>query len=401
MTDAILTLNAGSSSLKFATFLAGRSGLVRHRAGQVEGIGGAPHLVARDADGKTLAERRWPEGEARTHEDFLRELLPMVETQLGSGRVAGVGHRIVHGGERFTDPVRVTPEVMTELAALVPLAPLHEPHNLAPIRAVAAARPGLPQVACFDTAFHHGLPPVAARFALPRALTASGIRRYGFHGLSYEYLAGALRDRAPALASGRVVLAHLGNGASLCALRAGRSVDTTMSFTALDGLVMGTRSGSIDPGVILYLLRQRGMSADGVEALLYKQSGLLGVSGLASDMRRLLASEEAASREAVALFCYRAACQAAGLAVALDGIDGMVFAGGIGEHAPEVRSLICGHLGWLGVRLDAARNRAGQGRISADDSGVAIWVIPTDEEIVIARHSAQVLGISVTEETTT
>lgn len=394
MADAILTLNAGSSSLKFALFRLAEGGPVAHGAGQVEGIGGTPHLVARDAAGKRVAERRWGAGESQTDEGVLRVLLPLVDEQLGADRLAGVGHRVVHGGERFTEPVRVTPDVLRDLEALVPLAPLHEPHNLAPIRAMSAARPGLPQVACFDTAFHRTLPPVARRFALPRALSESGIRRYGFHGLSYEYLAGTLRARAPSLAAGRVVLAHLGNGASLCALLDGRSVGTTMGFTALDGLVMGTRSGAIDPGVILYLMQTRGMGSDEVTTLLYKQSGLLGVSGVSGDMRALLASHEPAAAEAVALFCYRAAVETAGMAVALGGIDGIVFSGGIGEHVPEVRSAICAHLAWLGAALDGDRNRAGEGRISAEHSRVAVWVVPTDEEVVIARHTARLLAAS-------
>ncbi len=392
MTGAILAINAGSSSLKFALYTGHDGQLVRRGKGEIEGIGGAAHLVARDETGAVLAERRWEQGQGGTHEDFLRALFDVVDRDLGADQLVGVGHRVVHGGERFTDPVLVTPETLRAMEALIPLAPLHQPHNLAPIRAIEAARPGLAQVACFDTAFHHAMPAVAARFALPHALTESGIRRYGFHGLSYEYLAGALRAQAPALARGRVVLAHLGNGASLCALRDGRSVDTTMSFTALDGLVMGTRPGTLDPGVILYLLRERGMSAAAIEDLLYHRSGLQGVSGIASDMRALTASPDSRARGAVALFCYRAACQAGALAVALGGLDGLVFSAGIGEHAPEVRAGICAHLEWLGVQLDPTRNAAGAGRISADDSRVEAWVIPTDEEGVIARHTARLLN---------
>ncbi len=392
MTGAILAVNAGSSSLKFALYADQDGGLVRRGKGEVEGIGGAAHLVARDEAGRVLAERRWGQGQGGTHEDFLRALFDVVDGELGADQLVGVGNRVVHGGERFTDPVLVTPETLRAMEALIPLAPLHQPHNLAPIRAMQATRPGLPQVACFDTAFHHAMPTVAAHFALPRALTESGIRRYGFHGLSYEYLAGALRERAPALAAGRVVVAHLGNGASLCALRDGRSVDTTMSFTALDGLVMGTRPGTVDPGVLLYLLRERGMSAEAVEDLLYHQSGLQGVSGIASDMRSLTANSDARAQEAVALFCYRAACQAGALAVALGGLDGLVFSAGIGEHAPEVRAGICAHLEWLGLQLDPARNAAGEDCISEDGSRVQAWVIPTDEEGVIARHTARLVN---------
>ena len=392
MAGAILAVNAGSSSLKFALYADEAGRLTRRGRGEVEGIGGAAHLVARDEAGGVLAERRWEAGSGGTHEDFLRELFAIVDRALDADQLAGVGHRVVHGGESLVEPALVTPEAMWAMEALIPLAPLHQPHNLAPIRAVEAMRPGLAQVACFDTAFHHILPPSAARFALPRALTETGIRRYGFHGLSYEYLAGALRDRAPTLAAGRVVVAHLGNGASLCALRAGQSVDTTMSFTALDGLVMGTRPGALDPGVLLYLMQERGMDAAALEDLLYHRSGLLGVSGVSSDMRALTASDDPHAREAVALFCYRAACQAGALVVALGGLDGIVFSGGIGEHAPAVRAGISEHLRWLGLRLDGARNAGGDGRISADGSAVEAWVLPTDEEGVIARHTARLLG---------
>jgi acetate kinase len=391
--DAILTLNAGSSSLKFAAYLRGADGLALHSKGQVEGIGTAPHLIARDAGGKVLAEQRWSEGERQTHEDFLAKFLGAVEPYLGDARLVGVGHRIVHGGTRFIEPVRVTPEVMESLEALVPLAPLHQPHNLAAIRAVAKLRPGLAQIACFDTAFHHGRADLTTRIPLPRALAdEAAIRRYGFHGISYEYLAGALRERAPELARGRVIAAHLGNGASLCAMRDGSSVDTTMGFTALDGLVMGTRPGALDPGVVLYLMQQRGMSAAEVETLLYKQSGLLGVSGISSDMRALTTSDDPRAREAVALFCFRAAWQAGGLAVSLGGLDGVVFSAGIGEHAPEVRASICAHLAWLGIELDEPANRAGRERISTEASRVQVWVIPTDEEVVIARAAARLLA---------
>lgn len=391
--DAILTLNAGSSSLKFGVYLRGAGDLALHSKGQVEGIGTAPHLIARDAGGKVLAEQRWGEDERQTHEDFLGKFLGAVEPYLGDAQLVGVGHRIVHGGTRFTAPVRVTQEVMDALEALVPLAPLHQPHNLAAIRAVAKLRPGLAQVACFDTAFHHARADLTTRVALPRALAdEAGIRRYGFHGISYEYLAGALCERAPDLARGRVIAAHLGNGASLCAMRDGRSIDTTMGFTALDGLVMGTRPGALDPGVVLYLMQQRGMSAAEVETLLYKQSGLLGVSGISSDMRALTASDDPRAREAVALFCFRAAWQAGGLAVSLGGLDGLVFSAGIGEHAPEIRAGICAHLAWLGVALDEDANRAGRERISAEGSRVQVWVIPTDEEAVIARNTARLLG---------
>ncbi len=391
MADAILTLNAGSSSLKFAVYVHGSGGLTPHAKGQVEGIGGSPHLIARDAEGKVTAERRWANGDGQTHEDFLNQILGMVEPTLGADRLVGVGHRVVHGGERFSEPVRITPTILQALDALVPLAPLHQPHNLAPIRALEAVRPGLAQVACFDTAFHHDMPEVAQSIALPRDLTRGGIRRYGFHGISYEYLTGRLREIAPDLAEGRTILAHLGNGASLCAIRDGRSVDTTMSFSALDGLVMGTRCGALDPGILLYLMQERKMSAAEIAHVLYTKSGLLGVSGISSDMRELETNDDPPAREAVALFCYRAASQLAGLVVSLGGLDGLVFSAGIGEHSAEIRARICAHLAWLGVRLDEARNRADASRINAEDSAVQVWMVPTDEEAMIARHTTMVL----------
>ena len=389
----LLTVNAGSSSIKFSLYsiAATPDGLDPVLGGAIEGIGSAPHLAMRDAAGVVLAERRWPEGAARTHEDLLGGLLDLLAHQHGADALVAVGHRVVHGGADFAAPALVTAALLDALAALAPLAPLHQPHNLAPIRALAAMRPELPQVACFDTGFHRTMPALATRFALPREITAAGVRRYGFHGLSYEWIARRLRVLAPALAAGRVITAHLGNGASLCAMRDGQSVETSMGFTALDGLVMGTRCGSLDPGVVLYLAQQRGMSAAAIEDLLYHRSGLLGVSGLASDMRTLLASDAPAAREAVELFAYRAAREAAALAGALGGLDGFVFTAGIGEHAAPVRALIAARLGWLGVSLDPAANAAGQGRISAPASAVQVWVVPTDEEAMIAHHTLTVI----------
>ena len=304
--DAILALNAGSSSVKFALFgqsTGDRPELTSH--GVVEGIGGSPHFLARDPHGASLAERRFPKD--TQDQALLDALLGFVADHLGGDRLGAVGHRVVHGGTAFDRPVRVTDTVLATLDALTPLAPLHQPHNLAPIRAIAASRPNLPQVACFDTAFHHGMPVLATRFALPRELTEAGILRYGFHGLSYEFIARRLRALAPELAKGRVIAAHLGNGASLCAMAGGHSVDTTMGFTALDGLMMGTRPGSLDPGAVLHLIGQRGMTAAAVEDLLYHRSGLLGVSGLSNDMRALLASPDPRAREAVDLFVFRIA----------------------------------------------------------------------------------------------
>ncbi|HEY1878347.1 MAG TPA: acetate/propionate family kinase, partial [Caulobacteraceae bacterium] len=307
--------------------------------------------------------------------------------------VSGVGHRVVHGGAKYAAPVRVDSQVLASLAELAPLAPLHQPHNLAPIKAIAEAAPHIPQVACFDTAFHHGQPHLAQAFALPRKYTEAGVRRYGFHGLSYEFVATRLTDVAPELAPARVVVAHLGNGASLCAMRGGRSLATTMGFTAVDGLMMGTRCGAIDPGVLVYLMDSYGMDARAIEDLIYRRSGLLGVSGISPDMRELRASSDPAAAEAIELFVYRIVREIGSLAAALGGLDGLVFTGGIGEHDPEIRAEVAAGCRWLGVELDAARNETGAGRISAETSAVSAWVIPTDEEKMIARHTSAVLGL--------
>ena len=390
MTDAVLALNAGSSSLKFALFRNNGNGeIVPVAKGEIEGTGTAPHFVARDAKGATLTEKRWPDGANATFESLLGELLGWVDHHLGDDRLIAVGHRVVHGGREYTAPVRLTDDILTALDELTPLAPLHQPHSLAPMRAITALRPGLPQIACFDTAFHHTMPVVATRFALPREYEDEGVRHYGFHGLSYEYISRYLQGAAPQLAAGRVIVAHLGNGASLCAMRAGRSIDTTMTFTALDGLVMGTRSGTIDPGVLLYMLQQKHMSPADVEQLLYEKSGLLGVSGLSSDMRVLLASDLPRAREAVELFVFRIARETAALAASLGGLDGFVFTAGIGEHAPEIRAAVCERMRWLGVL--PGTEPAGS-RISARDSLVEVHVIPTDEEAMIGRHTLETLA---------
>ena len=379
MTDAILTLNAGSSSIKFSLFeVADPDGLTLVSRGEVEGVEAAPHFVAQDPAGKVLAERRWPNA-TPDFQALLEAVIGWVETHVGAETLAAVGHRVVHGGAQYSRPERVTPELLAALDRLAPLAPLHEPHNLAPIRAIAAARPDLPQVACFDTAFHHTMPKIAARFALPREYEDAGVRRYGFHGLSYEYIAGRLWDVAPHLAAGRVIAAHLGNGASLCSLRQGRSIDTTMGFTALEGLVMGTRCGSLDPGVILYLEQQHGLSAKQVEDLLYQRSGLLGVSGgLSSDMRILLGSADPRAKEAIELFVYRIAREIGALTSSLGGLDGLVFTAGIGEHAPEIRAMVASRLGWLGVDLDPDANARNAATISTSNSRVEVRVIATD-----------------------
>jgi acetate kinase len=390
MPEAVLSINAGSSSIKFALFgLAEGGELEAISAGKIEGIGSSPHLIARDSAGSVVMERRW-EDRSFTHEAFLEELLSRIGTLAGSCRLVGIGHRVVHGGVEFAAPELITKPVLDALGKLVPLAPLHQSHNLAAIFAAMAARPGVPHVACFDTAFHRTQPPVATRFAIPQALFDEGIRRYGFHGLSYEYVARTLQQLDPAAASGRVIAAHLGNGASLCAMAGGLSVDTTMGFTALDGLMMGTRCGSIDPGVILYLQQQKGMSPDEIQRLLYEQSGLLGVSGLSGDMRELLASGHASAREAVELFVYRVSREAGALASSLGGLDDLVFTAGIGENSPAIRAFVCQRLAWLGVEIDAEANEAGAPTISAPTSRVLVRVIPTDEERMIAMHTLEV-----------
>jgi len=386
---SLLVLNAGSSSLKFALFDTARS-LAETARGEVEKLGTAPHLRARDPAGAILAEQRWTEGSTQNFATVLDALLAFTDAHLGPGGLAGVGHRIVHGGTDHAAPERITPALLRALTDMIPLDPLHMPDNLAPIHVVAAARPSLPQIACFDTAFHQTMPLPAASFALPRAITDKGVRRYGFHGLSYEYIAAKMAREAPALARGRVIVAHLGAGASLCALLGGKSIANTFGFSVLDGLVMATRCGSLDPGVIFYLARQ-GKSLNDIEQMLYHASGLLGVSGISGDLRVLLASPDTHAREAIELFTYRIACQAGGLVSALQGLDGLVFTAGIGENSPAIRQEVCARLAWLGVRLDAAANAAGAACISALDSRVDVRVMATDEEAMIARHAADVL----------
>lgn len=392
MTNAVLTLNAGSSSLKFALFELGRDEVHLAARGQVEGIGAAPRLIAKDAKGGLLAEHRWPDKARLDHEAFLTPLFTFAADHLGGDCLVAIGHRIVHGGVAFRQPVAIDEGVLERLDALCPLAPLHQPHNLAAVRAARAARPGLPQVACFDTAFHHGMAEIVTRFALPRDWHDRGVRRYGFHGLSYEFVSGQLRELDPPLAAGRALIAHLGNGASLCAIHDGRSVDTTMGFTALDGLMMGTRCGSLDPGVILYLQQEAAMTSQAVQTLLYEESGLLGVSGLSSDMRVLLASRDPNAKEAVELFTFRVAREAGALMTSLGGLDGLVFTAGIGENAPTIRAAVAQRLGWTGLVLDVEANARGVGLISAASSRLKAWVVPTDEEVMIARHTADVVG---------
>ena len=395
MSNAILVLNAGSSSLKFSVFL-NRAAAAPQLAlrGQIEGILTKPSFSARDASGATLADGDLGAVTQPGYQGAAGFLLDWLEQRLGGKRLVAAGHRVVHGGLAFSEPVRVSAAVLDALDRLVPLAPLHQPHNIAAIRAVAARAPELAQVACFDTAFHTAQPPLAQTFALPRRLTEAGIRRYGFHGLSYEYIAHMLPSIDMRAASGRTVVAHLGNGASMCALLAGKSAASTMGFTPLDGLPMGTRCGAIDPGVLLHLLDHHGMDARGLEQLLYHESGLLGVSGISSDMRALLASRDAHAAEAVDLFVYRIARELGSLAAALGGLDALVFTAGIGENAPLIRARVCRAAAWLGIELDESANAGGGPCISRAGSRASAWVLPTNEELMIALHTRAVLAVS-------
>lgn len=393
MRDAILVINAGSSSIKFSLYVHAEGGEMRLSSkGQVEGIHVAPHFEAKDPAGAKLADKVWDHGDKLSHEVLLEYLIRWVEEHLDGARLIAAGHRVVHGGLRYARPVRVDESILDELDTLVPLAPLHQPHNLAPIRALAAVHPQLVQVACFDTAFHRTNPRLAEIFGLPRALTAEGVRRYGFHGLSYEYIAHRLGQMAPEAASGRVVVAHLGSGASMCAIHNGKSVASTMGFTALDGLMMGTRTGNLDPGVVLYLMQQKGMSGKQIESLLYKESGLLGVSGISNDMRVLLESDDPHAAEAVDLFCYRIGRELGSLAAAMGGIDALVFTAGIGERSAEIRKRVMAKAAWLGLEVDAEANQANSPVISTASSRLKAFVIPTDEELMIARHTAEVVA---------
>ena len=404
MTRAVLALNAGSSSLKFALFAIEKGDTAsspsrRIASGELEGIGSHPHFVAHDATGGVLVDETWapvPPGTPAEQAQHgpMATLMAWVGKQLGDVDLMAVGHRVVHGGPDFIAPVRITPGVLARLAALPPVAPLPQPGRLAPVRALLAQYPDLPQVACFDTGFHHTLPAVAQAQALPGDYAARGVRRYGFHGLSYEYIATCLRARAPHLAQGRAIVAHIGSGGSLCALQAGRSVDTTMGFSVLDGLVMGTRCGHLDPGVILYMLREEGLGVAEIENILYHRSGLLGVSGLSADMRDLHAhaGTSPAVTQALDLFVYRFAQQAGGMMAALQGLDGLVFTAGIGEHDATIRAAVCARLEWAGIRIDAQANAAHREIISTPHSAVEVRVIPTDEETTIRRHVLMCLG---------
>ena len=392
MADAILVLNAGSSSIKFSVFLVQSDRLELLLNGQTEGLYTAPRFKAKDAAGEALEGREWDKGTRLGHDGAIEHLTGFLRGHRGDHRLIAIGHRVVHGGLNYAEPTLVNAEVLTNLEKLVPLAPLHQPHNLAPIRIVAERTPNMPQVACFDTAFHRAQPELAQAFALPPAITDRGVRRYGFHGLSYEYIASALPGIDAKAAAGRVIVAHLGNGASMCAIKAGKSMASTMGFTAVDGLPMGTRSGALDPGVVLYLMDEIKMDARAIEKLIYQQSGLLGVSGISSDMRALLESKEPRAKLAVDLFVYRIGRELGSLAAALGGLDAVVFTGGIGERAVAIRERVCRDAGWLGIELDPAANGKDGPRISTTASRVPAWVMPTNEELMIARHTRRLIA---------
>ncbi|MGH8765268.1 MAG: acetate/propionate family kinase, partial [Burkholderiales bacterium] len=362
----------------------------------IEGIHTAPHFVARDPAGRVLAEKRWGEGEKIDHGGAVEHIAAYLRGAADGLELRAVGHRVVHGGLEFTQPARLDAQALAKLEKYIPLAPLHQPHNLAPVRALLERRPDLPQVACFDTAFHATNPDVARRFAIPAELHDAGVRRYGFHGLSYEFIASTLPWHDARAAAGRTVVCHLGNGASMCAIAGGRSIASTMGFTAVDGLPMGTRSGALDPGVLLYLMDERGMDARALEKLLYTQSGLLGMSGISSDMRKLLESGEPRAKLAVDVYVYRIGRELGSLAAALGGLDALVFTGGIGENSAVIRQRVCRDAAWLGLELDDQANSTGGPRISAAGSRVAAWAIPTNEELMIAQHTARLIALQVT-----
>jgi acetate kinase len=393
MDNYALVLNAGSSSLKFCVFWRFHAEAWQLDArGQIDGIGTAPRLSAKDSHGEVLTQSNLDSsvGDGRAAIDALGSWLRL---RYGSARVLGVGHRVVHGGPQFDRPVLITRDVLAELYQLIPLAPLHQPYNLAAIERISERMPDVPQVACFDTSFHQSHSPVAKLIPLPKDVRKSGLQRYGFHGLSYEYIASVLPEVAPEIARGHVIVAHLGSGASLCGLKDGKSVDSTLGFTALDGLCMGTRPGALDPGVVLYLYQGLGLSAKEIENLLYKKSGLLGISGVSNDMRDLLAVDEPDARLAIDYFVYRAAKEIGALAAVLGGVDGLVFTAGIGENSPEIRRRICEASSWLGIELDTEANSNNRLLISNSHSKISIWVIPTNEEFMIARHTGALLGL--------
>jgi acetate kinase len=387
----VITLNAGSSSVKFALFRADGQALTALATGLAEMTGAGRHIAVRDETGKATFEESW-QSSVGFHVEALQKILKWRQGAFPDVRVSAAGHRVVHGGIRYAEPQLITDDTMDYLRSLTPLAPLHQPHNLAGIEAARHAWPHVQQVACFDTSFHRAHPFVNDVFALPRRFYDEGVRRYGFHGLSYEYVTGRLREIAPLYAAGRVVVAHLGNGASMCALRDGQSVASSMGLTPLDGLPMGTRCGQLDPGVVLYLMQEKGMTADQVSDLLYKQSGLLGLSGVSFDMRELEASETPEAAEAIEYFVFRIRRELGGLAAVLKGIDAIVFCGGIGEHAWRVRERVLEGMEWIGVEMDRTANRGSAQVISTERSRVRVFVIPTNEEAMIARHTLDIIG---------
>jgi acetate kinase len=393
MNEYAVVLNAGSSSLKFCVFRRRNpdAWLVDTR-GQIEGIGTSPQLSARDSHGAivTLSTLDPSVFDGRTAIDTLASWL---RSKYAPGHIVGVGHRVVHGGSQYSRPVLITREVLVELYELIPLAPMHQPYNLMAVERIRERMPEVPQVACFDTSFHQTQSQVAKLIPLPKNIRKFGVQRYGFHGLSYEFIASVLPDTAPEIAGGRVIVAHLGSGASMCALKNRISVDCTLGFTALDGLCMGTRAGALDPGVVLYLYQGLGLSAKDIETMLYKKSGLLGISGVTPDMRELLAADEPEAHLAIDYFVYRAAKEIGSLAAVLGGVDGLVFTGGIGENSPAIRKRICEASSWLGVVLDSEANSKNVPRISTHASEVSTWVIPTNEELMIARHTGALLGL--------
>lgn len=390
MSDGIIVINAGSSSIKFSLYVgANNGGLHLLNKGQIEGINVAPTFTAKTPDGKGLADTKFDAHVS--HDELFEHMLDWIEHHLDGADLVAAGHRVVHGGRHFASPVITNEQVLAELDKLVPLAPLHQSHNLDPIRTLARLHPDLPQVACFDTSFHSTNDNLATLFAVPRWLSDEGVRRYGFHGLSYEYISQRLHTVDPALAKGKVVVCHLGSGASMCAIDNGRSVASTLGFTAVDGLPMGTRTGALDPGVVLYLLQEKKMDAKQIETLLYKQSGLLGMSGVSNDMRVLMESSDPHAQEAVDYFIYRIGRELGSLAAAMGGLDGVVFTAGIGEHSPQLRSAVLEKAGWLGLAIDPSRNNVAEGRISPDNAKPA-YVIPTDEELMIAMHTSRLLG---------
>lgn len=392
MTDIILVINAGSSSIKFSIFAVQESNLELRIRGQIAELFTSPHFIAKDTSGAVVSEKSWDQGVKLGHDGAIDHLRLFLGEYRDSMKAIGMGSRIGHGALKYTHPVRVDAQVLADLERLIPLAPLHQPHNLSPIRLVLERLPNVPQVACFDTSFHCTNPPLAQMYALPKALTDAGVRRYGFHGLSYEYIASILPNRAPQAAAGRTIVLHLGNGSSMCAMAGCRSITSTMGFTALDGLPMGTRCGSLDPGVILFLLNHKKMDVPAIEKLLYSQSGLLGVSGVSSNVRELLESQDPCAKLALDLYVYRIGRELGSLTAALGGLDAIVFTAGIGENAVQIRERVCHDAAWLGVELDPAANAKGGPCITTPKSRVAAWVLPTNEELMIARHTLHLLG---------